>query len=105
MLQVVSPSLMRAIEEHAQAAGITQEMLMEEAGKAVASFTQRFVDEYHFCQKAYVVAGKGNNGGDAYVVARLLLQQGFTVHVLQVGNAEQGSKGRSTRKMGLLLRP
>ncbi len=59
--------------------GITQERLMENAGTVVAkAIRERFeLDGL----KVLVVCGKGNNGGDGFVVARRLLQGGAKVAI------------------------
>jgi hydroxyethylthiazole kinase-like uncharacterized protein yjeF len=56
-------------------AGISSLALMENAGRSVAEFiSARFPA---FTQrKIFVLCGKGNNGGDGFVVARHLLQMG-----------------------------
>ena len=60
-----------------QGIGIPGGHLMERAGLAVASeILERFAPE-----EAVVFAGKGNNGGDGFVVARELFDQGVEVSV------------------------
>lgn len=68
----------RTIEEH----GISGLALMERAGRGVADTIMR-IAEMTGCtgMSALVVAGKGNNGGDAFVVARCLAVEGFDVDV------------------------
>jgi hydroxyethylthiazole kinase-like uncharacterized protein yjeF len=56
--------------------------LMERAGRAVAD---TFAAAYPSANRVTVVAGPGNNGGDGFVAARLLAEQGFRVTVLLVG--------------------
>ena len=59
------------------AAGTPGLTLMERAGGAVAdAITERFTP-----RRTLVLAGPGNNGGDAYVVARLLKARGFAVRL------------------------
>jgi len=58
--------------------------LMEHAGTAVAKFTQQ---QYPTAKNILVVAGTGNNGGDGFVAARVLLQSGRNVEVLLLGDA------------------
>jgi hydroxyethylthiazole kinase-like uncharacterized protein yjeF len=53
-----------------QAAGAVQPPLMERAGAAAAELAARLVSERE--KDVLVLAGPGNNGGDARVVARLL---------------------------------
>jgi len=69
----------RATAEH-EIPGLT---LMENAGRAVVEFTENHVGKLAGTQPL-VVCGKGNNGGDGFVVARHLHNRsvGVTVHLL-----------------------
>lgn len=60
--------------------GIPGRVLMENAGRgATRVFMEKF---YHRPgQKVGIMAGRGNNGGDGFVVARYLAQQGIPVAV------------------------
>jgi ADP-dependent NAD(P)H-hydrate dehydratase / NAD(P)H-hydrate epimerase len=62
--------------------------LMENAGKSVAEFIQsRFADLAR--RPVIVLCGKGNNGGDGFVVARHLRKMGAKVEVHFVGNPRE----------------
>lgn len=80
---VITPEEMKQLEVAAIQKGSSQELLMEEAGKLVATAVIAFVKERALAQKALIVAGKGNNGGDGYVAARHLIAHGFSVQVWQ----------------------
>ena len=62
--------------------GIT---LMENAGAACADVICR---HYEAC-RVTVLCGAGNNGGDGFVIARLLHDRGWTVKVALAGNPER----------------
>lgn len=66
-------------------AGVTLYELMERAGRATFAVILNY---YPAVSRLCVVCGKGNNGGDGYVVARLALQQGLHVVLIQSGDAE-----------------
>jgi NAD(P)H-hydrate epimerase len=55
-------------------AGIPGEQLMKIAGEGAAEEILEFVSRYHqnHVKRFVLIAGKGNNGGDAYVAARYL---------------------------------
>jgi len=71
----------RAAEERAVAAGCSIEALMERAGAAVAGAILRFAGPV----ETLILCGPGNNGGDGYVAARLLREQGVKVRVAASG--------------------
>jgi len=60
--------------------------LMERAGAAAAKVARQLIADN--TRPALVVAGPGNNGGDAFVVARLLFLQGVDVRLVFAGDAE-----------------
>lgn len=67
--------------------GISSFILMEDAGSAIYSLVTR---EYGcFGRKIAVVAGTGNNGGDALVAARRLSSCGASVEVFVVGDPDR----------------
>jgi len=73
--------------------------LMEAAGRAVAAAIRR---RFRPC-RTLVLAGPGNNGGDGYVVARLLEQAGWDVAVAALAPPRAGSDaaGAAARWHGL----
>ena len=76
----------RALDEWAIAErGIPSLELMERAGTGLADL----VDELAPAGRVAVVCGKGNNGGDGLVAARLLRERGREVDVLLLGSASE----------------
>lgn len=77
----------RELDRRATAeANIPSLELMEKAGHGAAELVlERFPD----AQKIVIVCGTGNNGGDGFVVARLLTTHGRNVRVLLVGAQER----------------
>ncbi|MGB8856356.1 MAG: NAD(P)H-hydrate dehydratase [Burkholderiales bacterium] len=75
----------RRIESAAVADGVSD--LMERAGLAAAEFAQTLLPEG--ASKIIVLAGPGNNGGDAFVVARHLLGWWFKVELVFFGQQEK----------------
>ncbi|MBE0429386.1 MAG: NAD(P)H-hydrate dehydratase [Thermoleophilia bacterium] len=66
--------------------GIPGAVLMERAGMGVAEFLlENFCTHHCFV----ILAGKGNNGGDGFVVARHLLQAGAEVAVFAVARPSE----------------
>lgn len=72
------------------AAGVPSLDLMERAGRAVADAALDLLKGSH--QRIAVLCGPGNNGGDGFVAARYLCDEGFDVGVLLLGDPS-GLKG------------
>ena len=68
--------------------GLPGVVLMENAGRAVVSELKK---RFSRPQTAVVLAGPGNNGGDGFVVARMLAQEGWTVYPWFIGSLEKMS--------------
>jgi hydroxyethylthiazole kinase-like uncharacterized protein yjeF len=74
--KLVSAQEMIALEEAAFRRGVTAEGLMELAGAGIAAVVRQYFPSAGTC---LVYAGKGNNGGDAFVAARHLAAAGWQV--------------------------
>ncbi len=85
---VATPEQMRSFDETAiQKFEMPGLLLMENAGRA---FVDALVVEYGTVsgRHALVLCGKGNNGGDGFVIARHLANRGAQVHVILLGKGE-----------------
>jgi len=77
-MKVVTADEMRQIDRAADGLGVKTEFLMENAGRAVAEETKRYVGGV-IGKQILVVVGPGNNGGDGLVAARYLADWGAEV--------------------------
>lgn len=86
-MRILSSAEMRDTDRRtSEEFGVALETLMENAGTAVGNFCSR---EYAAAKKVVVVAGKGNNGGDGFVAARLMADAGKNVQVLLLGRVDE----------------
>lgn len=91
MTELLTAAQMRAIEEAAIASGeVTGLDLMERAGRGVVeAIFEEWPELRATSHRAVVLCGPGNNGGDGFVVARLLKDWGWEVEVFLYGDPEQ----------------
>ena len=88
---MVSSNVLRQADARARDEfGIEPLQLMEVAGWQVARFVEAFMDGVGD-KRVLVVAGSGNNGGDALVAARFLHQRGASVSAAIVPAKDRGS--------------
>jgi len=103
----VSSAEMRHLEEQA---GIASSELMEKAGLAVFRASMRLAEYAGLCHYV-ILAGKGNNGGDAFVCARLLQERGcrvdlfLTVHPGQLQGEALAAYQRLPQSLQQALHP
>ncbi len=107
MTELLTAAQMRAIEQAAIASGeVTGLELMERAGRGVVDAIVEWRPELAKApHRAVVLCGPGNNGGDGFVVARLLKQRGWDVEVFLYGDEEKlppdaAENARRWREMG-----
>ena len=92
---------MMQIEENGHQMGFPRKMMMENAGAAAARHViEKFPNVSS--KKILVFAGLGNNGGDAFVVARHLAGYGCVVKVILLGNPDKIKTDESRTNWGLL---
>jgi ADP-dependent NAD(P)H-hydrate dehydratase / NAD(P)H-hydrate epimerase len=104
---VSSAMLRRADAEARSRYGIEPLQLMEVAGWQVARFVDALMDGIRG-KPVTVVAGSGNNGGDALAAARFLHQRGAIVTASIVASRDAGSlaahHATTARQMGIAVR-
>ncbi len=106
-MKVVTPEQMRGLDRRAiEEAGIPGEKLMEKAGEGVAEKVKELLTAgrgestsltppptplptAHSPLPIILIAGKGNNGGDALVAARLLHADGVECRTFLLGRASE----------------
>ena len=90
MTELLTAAQMRAIEQAAIESGeVTGLELMERAGRGVVeAIFEEWPELAKTSHRAVVLCGPGNNGGDGFVVARLLKEWGWEVEVFLYGDPE-----------------
>ena len=91
MTELLTAAQMRAIEVAAIESGaVTGLELMERAGRGVVeAIFEEWPELRAGSFRAVVLCGPGNNGGDGFVVARLLREWGWEVEVFLYGEPER----------------
>lgn len=91
MTELLTAAQMKAIEQAAIESGeVTGLELMERAGRGVVEAVfEEWPELAKTPHRAVVLCGPGNNGGDGFVVARLLAEWGWEVEVFLYGDADK----------------
>ena len=85
-MRILNADQMREAERRTiQDIGIASLVLMENAGRQVVAAVESLYPDLAE-RRIAIVCGKGNNGGDGFVVARTLQQRGFDVSVFVIGS-------------------
>lgn len=101
MEAILTPEEMSAADLRTQQEyGIPSLVLMERAALGAYEEIRKSVEDEKL-SAALVVAGTGNNGGDALAVARLLIEDGFRPDVFICGNPEKGTDSFRAQKYSL----
>jgi len=93
---------MTAADEATIASGTPGFVLMERAGRAVARATAMLAGRRYGARVA-IVCGKGNNGGDGFVAARVLHREGVAVNCLLLAE-ESDYKGDAAAHLSQMER-
>ncbi|WP_435358534.1 NAD(P)H-hydrate dehydratase [Haloarchaeobius sp. DFWS5] len=80
---MITSDRMAQVDENAEALGVPRKQLMESSGHALARVVREHADPG---DRIVVVAGRGNNGGDAFVAVRFLDE--FETETLLLGREE-----------------
>src|ERR1035437_5912703 len=98
-MEILTSVEMGAVDRRtAEQFGVPLAELMENAGTAVVRFCLR---QYPAARRVVALCGKGNNGGDGLVAARVLAAAGVCVAVLLLGREDE-VKGEAARALARL---
>ncbi|MEW6672987.1 MAG: NAD(P)H-hydrate dehydratase [Thermodesulfobacteriota bacterium] len=87
-MYLVTASEMQAMDRRTiETFGLPGRLLMENAGRGAAQFLLKTFPGLTG-KKVAVIAGRGNNGGDGFVIARCLFQKGVTVRVFLLAKSK-----------------
>ena len=87
-VQTITADKMRQVEEKAHKMGILRVFMMENAGSGVADYIVKKFKRLNR-KRVVVIAGTGNNGGDAFVAARHLAYHAAKITVILLGSPKE----------------
>jgi len=90
MIKIVSNDQMRAMDvKTIEELGVPGIILMENAGRQTYEYILDFIAEIGLTGRIDIYCGKGNNGGDGYVIARHFFNNAYPVRIISVGDPEK----------------
>lgn len=89
-MKILSAKQIKEADKHSiENEPISSLKLME---RAAISMFQHLEENFHHNQSFHIFCGMGNNGGDGLVLARLLHNAGYSVHVSIISHSDDGSE-------------
>ncbi|MBN1412884.1 MAG: NAD(P)H-hydrate dehydratase [Spirochaetales bacterium] len=91
-MKIIDTAGMQEIDRQAQEKyGIPQQILMENAGLKAFLSIKKIIKKEGITGKITILAGRGNNGGDGFVIARNLAVEGYDAAIiLCMGSPKEG---------------
>lgn len=87
-MRVVTNAEMKKIDQYAiKKMGIPSAVLMENAGRGCVDVLERYSDLDGL--RTLIICGKGNNGGDGFVIGRHLQNRGAEVKIILLGRGNE----------------
>ncbi|MFD1453299.1 NAD(P)H-hydrate dehydratase [Oceanobacillus sojae] len=86
MYIVTAEEMYRVDRETIGTIGLDAKILMENAGREASREIEKRISKEN---KIVILIGSGNNGGDGFVIARVLLEAGYPVKTIQVAPDEK----------------
>ncbi len=103
MMKVANAEEMQELDRKAiETYRIPGMILMENAGRGAAEVISHTFPDIHK-KKIAIISGKGNNGGDGFVIARYLLNQGVSVRVYLLADPK-GLRGDAETNFNIFQR-
>ena len=83
-MRLLTSDEMKQVEQYAAKYGLAYQRMMENAGSACVRNIRNIVEQNDkpLKRNVVVVCGKGNNGGDGFVIARKLDENGYNAVVI-----------------------
>ncbi len=83
-LKIVTAKEMARVEALAYKEGASEIAFMENAAVGIEKAVEDFIQEKHLMKSVTIIAGKGNNAGDAYAAGARLLDRGYQVSAFAI---------------------
>ena len=104
-MKIVNTNQMRSLEQRSLEFNISTDTLMENAGLAAAQICKEVVSKtpYSKADNILILAGSGNNGGDAIVAGRILSDWDYNVTIYNCSRSGRVHEKASTLSNSSIL--